>query len=328
MEMEEEKEEGGDGRDEELEERGEDGESGYEDSVSEGVETLTDGTGVENDTLDTGFSEGGQSTLTLPTSDTLESLAVEDSVESLTDQLLLVSLQETLDGRISGLSSSGRSSLSSLAISTRLSSSMSNHVTDKRRLPQTPSSSSGSSRRPPSSSSSSSTLNSRRPPSSLLSSQRPASALSSRRSRIPVPVPRCCLPPPSRGSQSKQQQLDDKRSRVELRGRKREGNCRRERGAQVELKERDLKKVEPRNVEAKLAQKGGRQKRELVKTGLKSKPPKERGALQLWQIQQTLGRGDFIEGVLRVSLFRDSPSSSILAPVSLARGTGHLSWRR
>jgi len=322
MEMEEEKEEGGDGRDEELEERGEDGESGYEDSVSEGVETLTDGTGVENDTLDTGFSEGGQSTLTLPTSDTLESLAVEDSVESLTDQLLLVSLQETLDGRISGLSSSGRSSLSSLAISTRLSSSMSNHVTDKRRLPQTPSSSSGSSRRPPSSSSSSSTLNSRRPPSSLLSSQRPASALSSRRSRIPVPVPRCCLPPPSRGSQSKQQQLDEKRSRIQLQGRRREGNCKRERGTQVELK-----KVEPRKVEAKLAQKGGRQKRELVKTGLKSKPPKERGALQLWQIQQTLGRGDFIEGVLRVSLFRDSPSSSILAPVSLARGTGHLSWR-
>ena len=80
-----------------------------------------------------------------------------------------------------------------------------------------------------------------------------------------------------------------------MRGRKREGNCRRERGAQVELKERDLKKVEPRKVEAKLAQKGGRQKRELVKTGLKSKPPKERGALQLWQIQQTLGRGDFIE---------------------------------
>lgn len=103
MEMEEEKEEGGDGRDEELEERGEDGESGYEDSVSEGVETLTDGTGVENDTLDTGFSEGGQSTLTLPTSDTLESLAVEDSVESLTDQLLLVSLQETLDGRLEGV---------------------------------------------------------------------------------------------------------------------------------------------------------------------------------------------------------------------------------
>ena len=102
MEMEEEKEDGGDGRDEELEERGEDGESGYEDSVSEGVETLTDGTGVENDTLDTGFSEGGQSTLTLPTSDTLESLAVEDSVESLTDQLLLVSLQETLDGRVEG----------------------------------------------------------------------------------------------------------------------------------------------------------------------------------------------------------------------------------
>ena len=129
-----------------------------------------------------------------------------------------------------------------------------------------------------------------------------------------------------------------------MRGRRREGNCRRERGTKVELKERELKKVEPRKVEAKPAQKGGRPKREPVKTGLKSKPPKERGALQLWQIQQTLGRGDFIEvtlslanfaspirlllqGVLRVSVFRDSPSSSILAPVSLARGTGHLSWK-
>ena len=95
MEVEEEKE--GDGR--ELEEKGEDGESGYEDSVSEGlVETLTDGTGAEqDDTLDTGFSE---TTLNLPTSDTLESLAVEDGVESLTDQLLLVSLQEDRDGRL------------------------------------------------------------------------------------------------------------------------------------------------------------------------------------------------------------------------------------
>ena len=103
MEMEEEKEHGGDVRDDELEERGEDGESGYEDSVSEGVETQTDGTGVEHDdTLDTGFSEGGQTSLSLPSSDTLESLVVEDGVESLTDQLLLVSLQETLDGRLEG----------------------------------------------------------------------------------------------------------------------------------------------------------------------------------------------------------------------------------
>ena len=139
----------------------------------------------------------------------------------------------------------------------------------------------------------------------------------------------------SRGAQSKQQQLDEKRNRVELRGRRREGQCRREKGTRVELKDRELKKVEP-----KLEQKGGKVKREPSKTGLKSKP-KERGALQLWQIQQTLGRGDFIEvtqlrtlhfhsfgqGVLRVSLFRDSPTSSILAPVSLARGTGHLSWR-
>ena len=96
MEVGEQKEQGGDGRDEDLGERGEDGESGYEDSISEGVETLTDGTGVENDT---GFSE---TSLTLPTSDTLESLAVEYSVESLTDHLLLVSLQETLDGRLVG----------------------------------------------------------------------------------------------------------------------------------------------------------------------------------------------------------------------------------
>ena len=87
---------------EELEERcgGEDGESGYEDSVSEGVETLTDGTGVGHDNLDTGFGDGDKAVTTLPTSDTLESLvAGEDGVESLTDEFLLVSLQETLDGR-------------------------------------------------------------------------------------------------------------------------------------------------------------------------------------------------------------------------------------
>ena len=75
---------------EELEERcgGEDGESGYEDSVSEGV---------GHDNLDTGFSDGDKA---VPTSDTLESLvAGEDGVESLTDEFLLVSLQETLDGR-------------------------------------------------------------------------------------------------------------------------------------------------------------------------------------------------------------------------------------
>merc|ERR1711974_324034 len=97
-------------------------------------------------------------------------------------------------------------------------------------------------------------------------------------------------------------------------------------GTKVELKERKPKKVEPRKVEPKLEQKGGRLKGEPVKAGSKGKS-KERGTLHLWQIQQTLGRGDFIEGVLRVSVFRDSPSSSILAPVSLARGTGHLSWR-
>ena len=77
---------------------------------------------------------------------------------------------------------------------------------------------------------------------------------------------------------------------VQMRGRRKEGNCRRERGTKVELK-----KVPPRNAESKLGQKGGRLKQEPVKTGLKSKPPKEKGALQLWQIQQTLGRGDFIE---------------------------------
>ena len=100
MEVEKEKELGH-GQEEEGGERGEDGESGYEDSISEGVETLTDGTaGLEHDdTLDPGFSE---TTLSLPTSDTLESLAVEDSAESLADQLLLVSLQDDLDGRLEG----------------------------------------------------------------------------------------------------------------------------------------------------------------------------------------------------------------------------------
>ena len=76
----------------------EDGESGYEDSVSEGVETLTDV--AEQDTLDTGFSEtGSPARPSLPSSDTLESLDAEKGVESLADDLLLVSLQETLDGR-------------------------------------------------------------------------------------------------------------------------------------------------------------------------------------------------------------------------------------
>ena len=84
-----------------------------------------------------------------------------------------------------------------------------------------------------------------------------------------------------------------------MRGKRRDGNCRREKGTKVELKkEREVKKVEPRKVEVKLEQKEVRLKREQpIKTGLKSTsgPPKERGALQLWQIQQTLGRGDFIE---------------------------------
>ena len=62
------------------------------------VETLTDV--AEQDTLDTGFSEtGSQARATLPSSDTLESLDAEKGIESLADDLLLVSLQETLDGR-------------------------------------------------------------------------------------------------------------------------------------------------------------------------------------------------------------------------------------
>jgi len=107
-----------------------------------------------------------------------------------------------------------------------------------------------------------------------------------------------------------------------VRGRRSEGRYgKAEKGTKEELKEREPKKREP-----KLEHRGGRLKGQPSKTRLKGKP-KEEGALQLWEIQQTLGRGDFIEGVLRVSVFRDSPSSSILAPVSLARGTGHLSWR-
>ena len=62
----------------------------------------------------------------------------------------------------------------------------------------------------------------------------------------------------------------------------------------MERKERELKKVEPRMVEPKLDQRGGRLKGEPNKAGSKGKS-KERGTLQLWQIQQTLGRGDFIE---------------------------------
>ena len=85
----------------------EDGESGYEDSVSEGVETLSEVVETLTDvaeqyTLDTGFSEtGSPARPSLPSSDTLESLDAEKDIEILADDLLLVSLQDTLDGRFS-----------------------------------------------------------------------------------------------------------------------------------------------------------------------------------------------------------------------------------
>jgi len=52
----------------------------------------------------------------------------------------------------------------------------------------------------------------------------------------------------------------------------------------------------------------------------------ERGRpLELWEIQQTLGRGDFIEGVINVSS-RNNCDSFICAPVNLGRADGHLDW--
>ena len=125
-------------------------------------------------------------------------------------------------------------------------------------------------------------------------------------------------------------------------------------------------------------------KKEVVKSKGTRRRKKKEEPLELWQIQQTLKRGDFIEvspaftsspgdwewigfqpflvlllllllqllflliqiclrllllllllfilllfqGVLTMNLFRGaSSSSSIMAPVSLARGRGHLAWR-
>jgi len=50
--------------------------------------------------------------------------------------------------------------------------------------------------------------------------------------------------------------------------------------------------------------------------GCKGKP------IQLWEIQQTLGRGDFVEGVLNVD-FSNGLESFIYAPIQLGRADGH-----
>ena len=132
--------------------------------------------------------------------------------------------------------------------------------------------------------------------------------------------------------------MEKRGTRIDLQQRGDESLSRRGKGAKEDPRAGDLK-----NWEAKKTRdiKPGSKARKCGKNGTINNP-REGGALQLWQIQQTLGRGDFIEvtlsatlmfqtrvlqGVLRVSVFRDSPSSSILAPISLARGTGHLSWR-
>jgi len=47
--------------------------------------------------------------------------------------------------------------------------------------------------------------------------------------------------------------------------------------------------------------------------------------LEIWEIQQTLRRGEFIEGVLNVS-GKSRNDSFICAPVNLGRSSGHLDW--
>ena len=136
--------------------------------------------------------------------------------------------------------------------------------------------------------------------------------------------------------------MEKRGTRIDLQQKGGQGLSRREKGAKEDPRAVDSKNLEAKKTrDTKPGSKAQKLKREYCKNGTINNP-REGGALQLWQIQQTLGRGDFIEvtlsstlifqtrvlqGVLRVSVFRDSPSSSILAPISLARGTGHLSWR-
>ena len=136
--------------------------------------------------------------------------------------------------------------------------------------------------------------------------------------------------------------MEKRGTRIDLQQKGGEGLRRRGKGAKENPRAGDSKNLEAKKTrDTKPGSKARKLKRECGKNGTINNP-REGGALQLWQIQQTLGRGDFIEvtlsatlifqtcvlqGVLRVSVFRDSPSSSILAPISLARGTGHLSWR-
>jgi len=54
-----------------------------------------------------------------------------------------------------------------------------------------------------------------------------------------------------------------------------------------------------------------------TKLSMRGKP------LQLWEIQRTLGRGDYIEGVLNLD-FNNGSDSFICAPITLGRSDGHL----
>jgi len=46
--------------------------------------------------------------------------------------------------------------------------------------------------------------------------------------------------------------------------------------------------------------------------------------VELWEIQQTLGRGEYVEGILSLG---GGQATLICAPVSLTRGNGSLDWR-
>eukprot|EP00090_Calanus_glacialis_P022794 TRINITY_DN35110_c0_g1_i1.p1 TRINITY_DN35110_c0_g1~~TRINITY_DN35110_c0_g1_i1.p1 ORF type:complete len:178 (+),score=55.85 TRINITY_DN35110_c0_g1_i1:59-535(+) len=54
-------------------------------------------------------------------------------------------------------------------------------------------------------------------------------------------------------------------------------------------------------------------------------PKTGKTGLNLWEVQQTLNRGDYVEGILHLSPGRSSSSFAIIcAPVQIGRSDGHL----
>merc|ERR1719481_1643356 len=86
----------------------------------------------------------------------------------------------------------------------------------------------------------------------------------------------------------------------------------------------EQKKTVKKEVRGRVKEEEEGRRKEEIRRRKEAEKKKEVVAVELWQIQQRLGRGDFIEGILRV---RGKSQSSIHAPVSLSRGTGQLHWR-